>query len=153
MALFGLGAMIAGGLLVLTGEAAFRYASSYASEPPWTLRAHQNAFEIAPPVATFPRPRTDLSEPVSTGQLTVVCFPACEHVVVGGRELGPSPLWQHELPAGPVDVSVRAGAVTKRCHVEVGANPVTVLKLVMANCGDHPKSVSEIDCRDERDVE
>lgn len=52
--------------------------------------------------------------------LSVACFPVCEHVVIDGRDLGPSPV-RHAAGPGKHTAKLTAGTVTRVIDVSMGA--------------------------------
>lgn len=67
-----------------------------------------------------------------TGFLTVVCRPACDSVVVKGRNLGPSPVMKVAFPAGTYSVVLkRSGSPNKATSVTIVADKTTPLRMNM----------------------
>ncbi|MDW8250924.1 MAG: PEGA domain-containing protein, partial [Myxococcales bacterium] len=66
------------------------------------------------------------------GFLTVVCKPACDSVIVKGRNLGPSPVVNMAFPAGTYPVVLkRSGSPTKSSSVTIVAGKNTPLRVEM----------------------
>ena len=82
---------------------------------------------VAPPTSPTPRSQT------GTGVLTVVCWPACDHVFDNGRDLGASPIWQKQVPAGEhrLKLTTSNPPATKILSVIVAADELKTIKQPM----------------------
>jgi serine/threonine-protein kinase len=84
-----------------------------------------------PPQPPVPQPTTPPSGG-GNGFLTVVCSPACDSVVVKGRNLGPSPVMKAPFPAGTYPVVLkRNGSPPKATSVTITADKTTPLRMSM----------------------
>jgi cytoskeletal protein RodZ len=84
----------------------------------------------APPTSTVPTPTAPAGG--GSGFLTVVCKPACDSVVVKGRNLGPSPVINVSFPAGTYPVVLkRSGSSPKATSVTIVAGKNTPLRMNM----------------------
>jgi hypothetical protein len=65
--------------------------------------------------------------------LTVICFPACDHVYDNGRDLGASPVWQKQVQAGEhrLKLTTATPPATKILSVIVAADELKVIKQPM----------------------
>jgi len=79
--------------------------------------------------------RSDTEEASSAekpGTLTVTCRPtACDQVIVGGKALGPSPVFSHSLPPGQHRVTAKGSGVTKTISVVVASGQLTSQRITM----------------------
>ncbi len=68
------------------------------------------------------------------GYLTVVCDPFCDAVVVGGRNLGPSPVLRHPLPPGSHGVRLKkSGAPQQSLSVTIVSGQTTAQRVKMGS--------------------
>jgi hypothetical protein len=69
-----------------------------------------------------------------TGVLTVICFPACDHVFDNGRDLGASPIWQKQVSAGEhrLKLTTANPPATKILTVFVAADELKTIKQTMS---------------------
>jgi serine/threonine-protein kinase len=84
------------------------------------------------PPAPSPAPTTpEVPAGGGTGQLTVVCIPACDQVFDNGRPLGPSPIYARTVPVGSHRLKLVSGTVTKIIPVIVSADEVKAVRQSM----------------------
>jgi hypothetical protein len=85
----------------------------------------------ATPTASAPPARRD--PPSGTGVLTVICFPACDHVYDNSRDLGMSPVFQKEVPAGEhrLKLTTSNPPATKILTVIIAADEMKTIKQPM----------------------
>ncbi len=78
----------------------------------------------APPAAPTPR---------ATGKLTVICLPACDDVLDGGRSLGPSPVFKVTTDVGPHQLTlvVDDPPMKKQVTVTVEADETALVRAQM----------------------
>jgi len=81
------------------------------SQPSATSTHHH-----APPVVRMPQAPPPSGK---TGFLTVMCNPACDHVVDGARDLGGSPVFRRELAAGKHVLTLRVETTHTQKNVTV----------------------------------
>jgi serine/threonine-protein kinase len=107
------------------GEEAEHVEEPAAKQAPSKTRAH----------GTVPRAgRQAPSPPKDPGFLTVVCNPACDSVIAGGRDLGPSPVVRASLPPGTHSVRLRkSGVEAKSVSVKIVAGQTTPLRVTMGS--------------------
>jgi hypothetical protein len=89
------------------------------------LRVHEAKLMVYEPKLD-PPPLFD-----GTGVMTVICFPACEHVFDNGRDLGESPIWQKQVTAGEHRLKL------------ISANPPATKILTVRIAGDELKTVKQ----------
>jgi hypothetical protein len=79
------------------------------------------------------RPPLLFKRATGVGVLTVICFPACSHVYMDGRvDLGASPIWQKQVPAGTHRLRLVAdGAPERLREVEVDDDELVTVKQTM----------------------
>lgn len=66
------------------------------------------------------------------GYLTIVCDPACDSVIAGGRNLGPSPVVRRALSPGAHSVTLRrSGSATKSISVAIVSGQTTARRVRM----------------------
>ena len=66
------------------------------------------------------------------GRLSITCKPkACDSIVAGGVSLGPSPVFNHPMPAGNHRVTVKGGGNSKTVVVQVSAGQLTTQNITM----------------------
>lgn len=92
----------------------------------------------APPRITAPAgaPAAPAKPPAASagpGFLTVVCDPACDAVVAGGRNLGPSPVVRAALPPGSHSVTLRGGGKTTSIGVTIVSGQTTARRVKMGS--------------------
>ncbi len=82
----------------------------------------------AVPSPAAPAPAATSKEP---GFLTIMCAPACDNVIAGGRNLGPSPVVRRPLSAGSHGVVLKKGSVTKSIGVTIQPGVTTARRVNM----------------------
>lgn len=89
---------------------------------------------IAPETGDSPPAQPAASPPMLSGLLTVVCTPACDQVLDGSANLGPSPVFKVEVKAGRHRLKLRTmdPPVEKIVSINVAAQDTTVVKQSMA---------------------
>lgn len=133
-----------------------RTATAAPTPPPPPATSATSVAVIAPPIPTIrdvkatdlpvstskkPTPRTTVvvrppppptNEPAKTGQLTVICTPACDQVMDGGKSLGPTPIFKRTVTAGTHHLTLRGEDGTKKSvTVEVAEGETAVVKQPM----------------------
>lgn len=83
------------------------------------------------PDRVTPKPRA--ATPDGKSVLTVICFPACDHVIDNGRDLGASPTWQASVPSGMHKVDLVAGRTKKRLEFFVADDELKTIKQTMGD--------------------
>jgi eukaryotic-like serine/threonine-protein kinase len=80
------------------------------------------------------RPTRVETPAAAPGYLTIVCDPACDSVIAGGRNLGPSPVVRRSLSAGTHAVTLRrSGAPTKSISVTIVSGQTTARRVTMGS--------------------
>jgi hypothetical protein len=92
------------------------------------LEKFEPSSDVLNPWADNARPNPYLSE---HGFLTVVCNPACDSVVVQGKNLGPSPIVRHTLPVGSHTLGLSKGGKKETRTVSISANKTTAIRIRM----------------------
>lgn len=72
------------------------------------------------------------------GFLTIVCSPFCEHVVDGGKDLGPSPVVRAPVAPGTHRITLKSAHDTKHLSVVVVSGQVSTLRVKMDDGPDKP---------------
>ncbi|MEZ4220275.1 MAG: protein kinase [Polyangiaceae bacterium] len=85
-------------------------------------------FKPVPAPTPTPAPAATSKEP---GFLTIMCAPACDRVIAGGRNLGPSPVVRRPLPPGSHGVVLKKGSVTKSIGVTIQSGETTARRVIM----------------------
>jgi len=67
-----------------------------------------------------------------TGRVSIACSPACERVLVDGRNIGASPIPGYRLPAGPHDFVFVRGKERKQRRVVVQAGKIFRINVLMS---------------------
>ena len=89
------------------------------------------------PVAPAPPQAAPAGRPSAsaggTGLLTIICFPACDQVLDNGKPLGPSPVFQHSVPAGEhrLKLTTSNPPATKTVSVIVASDELKTVKQTM----------------------
>jgi hypothetical protein len=92
---------------------------------PQAAPAAQPAPQAAARRAPASSPSTD---PTAQGQLTVVCFPACDQVVDNGKSLGPSPIFKRSVNVGVHRLRLVSGNASKTISASVIVDQLTTIK-------------------------
>jgi serine/threonine protein kinase len=84
----------------------------------------------APPPPPAVAPPSPGPTPTQTGQLTVVCNPACDDVLDGDHSLGPSPVFKITVPAGAHRLTLKSDdpAAIKVVTVNVAPDDTTIVR-------------------------
>jgi hypothetical protein len=84
---------------------------------------------VAPPPS---KPEPPAPSAGGTGTISIVCSPACDSVLVKGRDLGPSPIIGVAMPEGSYPVLLkRSGAPNKASVITVTAGKNAALRIKM----------------------
>lgn len=84
-----------------------------------------------------PQPRVVVRAPMSndppkTGQLTVICTPACDQVMDGPKALGPTPIFKRSTTVGTHHLTLRGeDGAKKTVNVDVAEGETAVVKQAM----------------------
>ncbi len=122
-------------------QVAAQGASSASAAPTATAMQAANSTETSRPPAT-PKPiqprettRSEAPAPLDVampGYLTIVCDPACDEVIAGGRSLGSSPIVRARLGPGQYRVTLRrTGSTTKVVPIIIVSGQVTATRVSM----------------------
>ena len=86
----------------------------------------------APRRAAAPAPAPPpAAAPAEKGNLTVICFPACDQIFDNGAALGPSPMFKRPVSAGEHRLRM------------VSANPAVTKTLTVVVAADETKTVRQ----------
>jgi serine/threonine-protein kinase len=83
----------------------------------------------AAPVAVAPAAEAPAQDEPEMGSLTVVCVPACDEVLDGGRSLGPSPVFKVPAAAGAHTLTLQADDDRKSVTVTVKPDQVSYVRV------------------------
>jgi len=67
-----------------------------------------------------------------TGRVSVVCSPACERILIDGKNVGPSPLVQHRVVAGAHDFAFVRGSERKSQRVVIEDGTIVPIRVMMS---------------------
>lgn len=74
----------------------------------------------------------DAGQEKGFGRVSVTCSPACESILVDGRDAGPSPLVRYRVAAGTRVFTFVRGAERKTRRIEVKAGTIMPIRVLMA---------------------
>lgn len=110
----------ASGVATNTAVAAAAPEATAVPEPPREPVPPEVSSVTAPAASTSAAPEE--APPDDTGQLSIICVPACSDVLVDGTSWGPSPIDKRSVPAGFHSIMLfRAGVSAKPTTVKINA--------------------------------
>jgi hypothetical protein len=100
-----------------------------APPPRSSSRSHRLRPHGFRPQAPAPAPESAAAPEAEAGMLTVVCVPACDNVLDGGRSLGPSPVFKVPAAAGAHTLTLQGEATQKSVTVVVKPESVAFVRV------------------------